>query len=37
MVITVRLAGTADAGAGAGAMDGADDELGVTSVIVPCL
>jgi hypothetical protein len=35
MVITVRLAGTADAGGGA--MDGADDELGVTSVIVPCL
>jgi hypothetical protein len=35
MVITARLAGTASAGAGA--MTDADDELGVTSVIVPYL
>jgi len=31
----MRLAGTASAGAGA--MDGADDELGAASVIVPYL
>jgi len=35
MVITARLAGTTSAGAGA--MSGAEEEVGVTSVIAPYL